>query len=197
MSQNLEKVRELVRGTLSRTSTISVEEYQMALTETDFIAIKEKMNKTDQRLDGLYQNWQVEYKEAITLEQCEEIQQFYEPYVVKYETKYKILYKVLKHASQKQTKVLPPKEPLLGMTPSLAVLDDASALKQKEWSRGEPGEEMPQLYSTIDGHLTPTAPVYDDIRTDSTLDVTPEGSLGDLPGAVDGIEGREKHTTDI
>ena len=45
----------------------------MALTETDFITIKEKMNKIDQRLDGLYQNWQVEYKEAITDEECEEI----------------------------------------------------------------------------------------------------------------------------
>ena len=59
-----------------------------------------KMNKIDQRLDGLYQNWQVEYKEAITAEQCEEIQQFYEPYVMKYETKYKILYKILTQASQ-------------------------------------------------------------------------------------------------
>ena len=65
------------------------------------------------------------------------------------------------------------------MTPSLAVLDDAPALKQKEWNRGEPSEEM--LYSTIGRHLTLTIPVYDDVRTDSTLDVTPEGSLGDLP----------------
>ena len=39
------------------------------------------MNKIDQRLDGLYQNWQAEYKEAITVEQCEEIQQIFEPYV--------------------------------------------------------------------------------------------------------------------
>ena len=73
---------------------------QMALMETNFIAIKKKMNKINQRLDGLYQNWHAEYKEVITPEQCEEIRQFYEPYVVKYETKYKILYKVLKHASQ-------------------------------------------------------------------------------------------------
>ena len=91
MSQKIEKVREIVGGTLSRASTISAEEQQMALTESDFIAIKEKMNKIDQSLDGLYQNWQVEYKEAITPEQCEEIQQFYEPYVAKYETNYKIL----------------------------------------------------------------------------------------------------------
>ena len=60
----------------------------MALTETDFITIKEKMNKINQRLDGFYQNWQAEYKEAVTTEQCEEIQQFYEPYVRKYKTKY-------------------------------------------------------------------------------------------------------------
>ena len=46
----------------------------MALTETNFITIKEKMNMIDQILDSLYQNWQAEYKEAITTEQCEEIQ---------------------------------------------------------------------------------------------------------------------------
>ena len=191
MSQNLERVREVAQGTLSRASTISAEEHQMALTETDFITIKEKMNKIDQKLDGLYQNWQVEYKEAMTLEQCEEIQQFYEPYVKKYETKYKILYQILKQASQKQTRVPPPKSHSVGMTPSLAALDDASALKQKEWSRGEPGEDMPQLYTTIGRCLTPTAPMYDDVRMDSTLDVTIEGSLNDLSAAVGGVEERE------
>ena len=72
------------------------------------------------------------------------------------------------------------------MTPGLAILDDVSALKQKEWNRGEPGEEMLWLYTTIGGHLTPTTPVYDVVQTDSTLDVTPEGSLGDLPAAVGG-----------
>ena len=100
MSRNLEKVKEVAHSTLSRASTISAEERQMALTETDFITIKEKMNKIDQRLDGLYQNWQAEYKEAITTEQCEEIQQFYEQYVMKYKTKYKILYQMLRQASQ-------------------------------------------------------------------------------------------------
>ena len=48
MSQNLERVREIVGGTLSRPSTISVEEPQMSLMETDFIAIEEKINKIDQ-----------------------------------------------------------------------------------------------------------------------------------------------------
>ena len=75
--------------------------------------------------------------------------------------------------------------------PSLAALDDASALKQKEWSRGEPGEDMPWLYTTIGRHLTLTTPMYDDVRTDSTLNVTPEGSLNELPAAVGGIEERE------
>ena len=74
MSRNLESVREVARNTFSRASTISVEEHQMALSETDFLNIKEKMNKINQRIDGLYQNWQAEYKEAITSEQCEDIQ---------------------------------------------------------------------------------------------------------------------------
>ena len=77
------------------------------------------------------------------------------------------------------------------MTPSLAALDDASALKQKEWSRGEPDEDMPQMYTTIGRCLTPTTPVYEDVRTDSILDVTPEGSLEDLPAAAGGIQERE------
>ena len=77
------------------------------------------------------------------------------------------------------------------MTPSLAALDDASVLKQKEWGRGEPGEDTSWLYTTIGRHLTLTAPMYDDVRTDPTLDVTPEGSLNDLPAAVGGIKERE------
>ena len=98
MSQNLERVREVARSTFSRASTMSAEEHRMALSETDFINIKEKMNKIDQRIDGLYQNWQAEYKEAITSEQCEEIHKFYEPYVMKYERKYKVLYQILRQA---------------------------------------------------------------------------------------------------
>ena len=77
------------------------------------------------------------------------------------------------------------------MTPSLAALDDASALKQKEWSRCEPGEDTSQLYTTIGRRLIPTTHMYDDVRTDSTLDVTPEEPLNDLPAAVGGIEERE------
>ena len=47
--------------------------------------------------------------------------------------------------------------PSTGMTPSLAALDDATALKQKEWSRGEAGEDTFWMFKTIGGHLTPTA----------------------------------------
>ena len=88
MSKNLDSVREVARNTFSRASTISVEEHRMAWTKMDFRNIEEKMTKIDQRLDRLYQNWPAEYKEAITSEQCEDIQRFYEPYVKKYETKY-------------------------------------------------------------------------------------------------------------
>ena len=62
-------------------------------------------------------------------------------------------------------------------------------MKQKEWNRSEPNEEM--LYSTIGGCLTPTTPEYEDVRIDSTLGVTPEEALRDLPAAVEGIEARE------
>ena len=48
-----------------------------------------------------------------------------------------------------------------------------------------------RMYSTIDGHLTPTAPVYEDMRADTTLNVTPEESLGDLPAAVGCMKERE------
>ena len=55
---NLERTRAVVRNTISRASTILAEEYQMTLTETDFQVIRSKMDKIDQRLNGLYQNWQ-------------------------------------------------------------------------------------------------------------------------------------------
>ena len=42
MTSNLEKVKAIARDSLSRASTISVEEHQMALTKTDFLNIKEK-----------------------------------------------------------------------------------------------------------------------------------------------------------
>ena len=50
------------------------------------------------------------------------------------------------------------------ITPSLAALDNAQALRWREWIRGEPGEDVPQQYSTISRHLTPTSPRYEDMR---------------------------------
>ena len=75
-----------------------------------------------------------------------------------------------------------------GLTPSLVALEDASTLKRKEWNRGEPGEDTPHMYSTIDGKLMPTVPVYEDMRTETPLQVTPEESLGGLSAAMGGIE---------
>ena len=75
------------------------------------------------------QNWQAEYKEAVTLEECEEIRRVYKPYLEKYESTYRILYQMLQQAYKEQTSLLSAQEPTLGITPSLAVLDDAPALR--------------------------------------------------------------------
>ena len=88
-----------------------------------------------------------------------------------------------------QTSLLSTQEPTSGITPSLATLDDAQALKRKEWKRGEPGKDMPRQYSTVSGHLMPTPPIYEVMRMDSILNVTPEGSLNNLPATVGGVEG--------
>ena len=47
------------------------------------------------------------------------------------------------------------------------------------------------MYSTIDGNLTPTAPVYEDMRMDTPVNVTPEEPLGEVPAAVGGMEERD------
>ena len=60
-----------------------------------------------------------------------------------------------------QSSLLSTQEPTPRITPSLAALDDAQALRQKEWKRGEPGEDMPTQYSTISGHLMPTPPRHE------------------------------------
>ena len=133
---------------------------------------------------------QAEYKDAVTSEECEEIRRFYKPYLVKYESKYRILYQILQQANKPigQTSLLSTQEPTSGITPSLAVLDDAQALRRKEWQRGEPGEDMPRQYSTVSGYLMPTPHKHEDMRMDSTLEITPGGSLSDLPAAVGGVE---------
>ena len=191
MSKNLESVREVARNTFSRASTISVEGHRMALTKTDFRNIKEKMNKIDERLDGLYQNWQAEYKEAMTSEQCEDIQRYYEHYVQKYETKYKMLYQMLKQAIDERKRASSPRVSASELTPSLVALEDASTLKGKEWNRGKPHLETPHMYSTREGRLTPAAPTYEDMRIETSLSMTPEESLEGLSAAVGGTESEQ------
>ena len=50
---------------------------------------------------------------------------------------------MLQQTNKEQVSLLSTHEPTLGITPSLAAVDDAQALRQKEWKRGEPGEDMP------------------------------------------------------
>ena len=104
------------------------------------------MDKIDQRLDNLYRNWHGEYRNAATLEECDEIKRFYQPYLGKYESKHRILYHLLQQPSLISTQ-----ETTFGITPSLAALDDAPSLRQREWIQGEPGEDVPQQYSSTGG----------------------------------------------
>ena len=180
MAQNMERTRNVVRNSISRASTISAEEGQMTLTEKEFSMIKKKMDKIDQRLDDLYKNWHAEYGNANTLEECEEIKRFYKPYLEKYESKYRVLYHLLQQPSLISTH-----ESTSGMTLSLATLDDAPSLKQREWIQGEPGEDVLCKFSSIGGHLTPTMPRCEDMRIEPSLNVTPEGSLADIPAAIE------------
>ena len=53
------------------------------------------MDKIDHRLNEMYKNWHAEYGNANTLEECEEIKNFYKPYLDKYESKYRVLYQLL------------------------------------------------------------------------------------------------------
>ena len=58
------------------------------------------MDKIDQKLTDLYGNWQAEYRDAMTSEECEEIRRYYKPYMEKYESKYRILYQILQQANR-------------------------------------------------------------------------------------------------
>ena len=53
------------------------------------------MDRIDQKLADLSGNWQLEYKNAVTSEDCEEVKRCYKPYLGKYESKYRILYQML------------------------------------------------------------------------------------------------------
>ena len=60
--QNLERTRAAVRSSISKASTISDEEHQLALTEDDFLTIQWKMDRIDQKPADPYRNWRAEYK---------------------------------------------------------------------------------------------------------------------------------------
>ena len=66
-----------MRSSISKACTISVEECQLALTEDDFLTLQWKMDRIDQKLADLYGNWQVEYRNDVTLEDCEEVKRLY------------------------------------------------------------------------------------------------------------------------
>ena len=48
-----------------------------------------------------------------------------------------------------QAGILSVEEPTSEITPSLADLGDAQALRRREWRRGEPSEDIPRQYSTL------------------------------------------------
>ena len=194
MTRNVEKVRATARDFLNGgASTILVEERHMAWTEADFLYIKEKMNKIKQKIKGLYLNWQAEYEEAMTTEQCEDIHRFYEPHVQKYETKYEMLYQTWKQAIGERKRVSSPRVSAPKLTPSLAALEDASTLKEKEWNRGKSHVETPHRYSTREGRLTPITPAYEDMRTATPFHGTTVESQEGL-SATEGGEESEKVT---
>ena len=66
----------------------------------------------------------------------------------------------------------------------MAVLDDATSLKQKEWICNEPGEDIPCQYSSIEGHITPNTSRSEDMRLEPSLNVTPKGLLVDIPTVI-------------
>ena len=127
----------------------------------------------------------------MTSEQCEDIQRFYEPHVQKYETKYKLLCRMLKQAIDERKRVSSPRVTAPELTPSLAVLEDASTLKGKEWNRGEPHVDNPHMFSTREGRLTPTAPAYEDMRMETSLSITTEDSSSGLSAAIGGTESEQ------
>ena len=173
------KTRDVMQRSMSRASTILAEERQMALTEKEFSMIRMKMDKIDHRLNEMYKNWHAEYGNANSLEECKEIRNFYKPYLEKYESKYRVLYHLLQ-----QPRLIPMHDGASGITPSLAALDDVTSLKQREWIRSEPGEDIPWQYTSVKGRLTPHTPRSEDMRLEPSLNVTPEGSLVDIPTVV-------------
>ena len=58
------------------------------------------------------------------------------------------------------------------LTPSLVALDDAATLKRKECEKNKLAIKKPHVYSTKEGRLTPTVPVYENMRMATPYQVT-------------------------
>ena len=74
------------------------------------------------------------------------------------------------------------------LTPSLVALDNAATLKRKECEKDKLAIEKPHVFSTKEGRLTPTAPVYEDMRTATPYQVTTVESQEGLSVAEGGEE---------
>ena len=99
----------------------------------------------------------------------------------KYESKYRSVVSFIAIP-----RLIPTHDGTSGITPSLAALDDATSMKQREWIRSEPREDTPWQYSSIEGCLTPHTPRSEDMKLEPSLNVTSEGSLTDIPTVVRG-----------
>ena len=94
----------------------------------------------------------------------------------------------LKTPSSRVSASTPPRVPASELTPSLVALDDAAMLKRKESEKDKLAIEKPHVFSTKEGRLTPTVPVYEDMRTATPYQVTTVESQEGLSVA----EGGEK-----
>ena len=100
MLQNLKRTRAAVRSSINKAPTISDKECWLTLTEDDFLAIQCKIDKINQKLNGLYRNWQAEYRSIMTPKDCKEVERFFKPYLEKYKSKYRILYQMLQQVNK-------------------------------------------------------------------------------------------------
>ena len=106
-------------------------------TEDDFIIVQQKIDRIDQKLSDLYKNWQAEYRNVVTQEDCDEMKKFYKPFLDKCESKYRIHYQMLQEMTRQADLGDMPSthEQTSEFTPSLAALDDAQTLMKKEWNQ--------------------------------------------------------------
>ena len=150
----------------------------MKLTEEDLIIVQQKIDRINQKLSNLYKNWQADFRNIVTQEDCDEVEKFYKPFLDKYESNCRNHYQMVQQMTRQVDLANLPSthEQTSDFTPSLAALDDAQALIGREWNRNETVEEILRQYSTLCRHLTLTQPRQDFMRIDTMLHITPKGS---------------------